>query len=94
MVKKAWLLKIEERGKEFKVLYHASAAAVCDGNLPYIKVTCLNLPQIMATCFYSQHWQFFFCGCYLYTTNIIKCNVIRYIYNTLLPISTDFVSRD
>ena len=39
---KAWLLKIKERGKELKVSYHASAAAVCDGNLPYIKATCLK----------------------------------------------------
>jgi hypothetical protein len=38
---KDWLLRIEERGKEFKVPHHASAAAVCDGNLPYVKATCL-----------------------------------------------------
>ena len=30
-----------ERGKELKVPHHASAAAVRDGNLPYIKATCL-----------------------------------------------------
>ena len=42
---KAWLLKSKERGKELKVLYYASAAAVCDGNLPYI----------IAICLYSQY---------------------------------------
>ena len=71
-----------------------SAAAVCDGNLPYIKVTCLNLPQIMATCLYSQYWQLFFCSCHLYTTNAIKCNIIRHTCDTPLPISIDFASRD
>ena len=39
-----------KKGEEFKVPYYASAAAVCDGNLPYIKG---NLPYIIATCFYS-----------------------------------------
>ena len=38
---KAWLLRIKERGEELKVPYHASTAAVYDGNLPYIKATCL-----------------------------------------------------
>ena len=42
---KAWLLKIEERGEELKVPHYASAAAACDGNLPYI----------IAICLYSQH---------------------------------------
>ena len=42
MVDKLNCLRIEERGKEFKVPYHASTAAVHDGNLPYIKVTCLK----------------------------------------------------
>ena len=41
MVDKAWLLRIEERGEELKVPYYASAAAARDGNLPYVKVTCL-----------------------------------------------------
>ena len=36
--------KFGERGEELKVPYHASTAAVRDGNLPYIKATCLNLP--------------------------------------------------
>ena len=36
MVNKAWLLRIKERGKELKVPHHTSAAAVYDGNLPYI----------------------------------------------------------
>ena len=39
---KAWLLWIEERGKELKVPHHASAAAARDGNLPHVKVTCLK----------------------------------------------------
>ena len=42
MVNKAWLLKIEERGKELKVPHYTSTAAVHDGNLPYIKATCLK----------------------------------------------------
>ena len=53
---------IEERGEELKVLHHASTTAARDGNLPYI----------MAICLYSQHWQLFFCGCHLYTTNAIN----------------------
>ena len=32
----------EERGEELKVPYYASAAAVYDGNLPYIKAICLK----------------------------------------------------
>ena len=48
----------------------------------------------MATCLYSQHWQLFFCGCHLYTTDAIKCDVIRHTRDTPLPISTDFASRD
>ena len=52
---------MEERGKEFKVLYYASTAAVYDGNLPYI----------IASGLYSQYWQLFFYGCYLYITNTI-----------------------
>jgi hypothetical protein len=38
---KDWLLRIKERGKELKVPHYASAVAACDGNLLYIKVTCL-----------------------------------------------------
>ena len=45
MVKKLNYLRIEEKGKEIKVPHHASAAAVHDGNLPYI----------IAICLYSQH---------------------------------------
>ena len=29
-------------GKELKVPYYANTAAVYDGNLPYIKTTCLK----------------------------------------------------
>ena len=36
MVEKLNSLKIKERGDELKVPYYTSAAAVCDGNLPYI----------------------------------------------------------
>ena len=36
--------KFGERGEELKVPHHASAAAARDGNLPYVKATCLNLP--------------------------------------------------
>ena len=45
LVDKAWLLRIKERGKELKVPYYASAAAVCDGNLPYIMAICLYSQQ-------------------------------------------------
>ena len=42
MVNKAQLLRIKERGKEFKVSYYTSTAAVRDGNLSYIKATYLK----------------------------------------------------
>ena len=42
MVKKLNSWEYKERGKEFKVPYHASAAAARDGNLPYIKATYLK----------------------------------------------------
>jgi hypothetical protein len=45
MVKKLYLLKIEERGEELKVPHHASAAAARDGNLPYIIANCLYSQQ-------------------------------------------------
>ena len=41
IVNKALLLRIKERGKKLKVPYYASAAAVRDGNLFYVKATCL-----------------------------------------------------
>ena len=41
MVERLDLLRIKERGKELKVPHYASTAAVRDGNLPYIKATCL-----------------------------------------------------
>jgi hypothetical protein len=40
IVKRLDSLEYEEGGEEFKVPHHASAAAVHDGNLPYIKATC------------------------------------------------------
>ena len=42
MVKKINLLKIEERGKEFKVPHYANTTVVYDSNLLYIKATCLK----------------------------------------------------
>jgi len=36
------VLEYGERGKELKVPHHASAAAAYDGNLPYVKATCLK----------------------------------------------------
>ena len=42
IVKKINWLRIEERGKELKVPHHINAAAVYNGNLPYIKATCLK----------------------------------------------------
>ena len=42
------VFKYKERGKELKVPYYTSAVAArdgnlpnCDGNMPYIKATCL-----------------------------------------------------
>ena len=46
LVNKAWLLRIEERGEELKVPHYASTVAVYNGDLPYI----------IATCLYSQHY--------------------------------------
>ena len=45
MVKKIDCWEYGERGEEFKVPHHASAAAAYDGNVPYIKATCLILRQ-------------------------------------------------
>ena len=42
MVKKLNYWEYKERGKEFKIPYHANTAAVCDGNLLYIKATYLK----------------------------------------------------
>ena len=42
MVKKLLLLRIEKRGKELKIPHHTSATAAHDGNLPYVKATCLT----------------------------------------------------
>ena len=41
MVKKLYLLKIEEKGKELKVPHYTNTAAARDGNLPHVKATCL-----------------------------------------------------
>ena len=46
MVNKINCWEYKERGKELKVPHHASAAAVYDGNLHYIKATCLILKQL------------------------------------------------
>ena len=45
MVDKINCLRIEERGEELKVPHHASAAAARDGNIPYMKATCLTSRQ-------------------------------------------------
>ena len=42
MGEKLDLLRIGEKGEEFKVPHHASAAAARDSNLPHIKATCLK----------------------------------------------------
>ena len=42
MVKKLNYWEYGERGKELKIPYYTSAAAARDGNLPYIKATCLK----------------------------------------------------
>ena len=41
MVKKIDCWEYKERGKELKIPHYASAMAVCNGNLSYIKATCL-----------------------------------------------------
>ena len=36
-----WMLSSNtKKGKELKVPYHASAAVIRDGNLPYVTATC------------------------------------------------------
>ena len=45
MVEKLNCWEYGGRGKELKVPYYASAAAARDGNVPYIKATCLILRQ-------------------------------------------------
>ena len=42
MVEKLDYYKYGERGEELKVPHYASAAPARDGNLPYIKATCLK----------------------------------------------------
>ena len=42
MVKKLNYYKYREKGKELKVPHYASTALACDGNLLYIKATCLK----------------------------------------------------
>ena len=46
LVNKLNYFKLKKRGKELKIPYYTSAAAVRDGNLPYI----------MAICLYSQQY--------------------------------------
>ena len=41
LVNKIDYWEYRERGKEFKILHHANAAAAYNGNLPYIKTTYL-----------------------------------------------------
>ena len=41
MVEKLDSWESGERGEELRVPHHTSAAAVRDGNLPYIKAACL-----------------------------------------------------
>jgi hypothetical protein len=38
-----------KKGEELKVPYHASAAAICDGNLPYMTAAC-HMWRQLATC--------------------------------------------
>ena len=42
MVKKLNYWEYGERGKELKIPHYANAAAVRDGNLPYVKATYLK----------------------------------------------------
>ena len=42
MVKKLNCYKYRERGKQLKVPHYTNITVVYDGNLPYIKVTCLK----------------------------------------------------
>ena len=45
MGKRLNYLEYKERGKDFKIPHHASAVAVRDGNMPYVKATCLTSRQ-------------------------------------------------
>ena len=46
MVDKIYYREYKKGGKELKVLYYASAAVACDGNLPHVKAICLILRQL------------------------------------------------
>ena len=46
MVNKLNYWEYGEKGKELKVPHYAGAAVVRDGNLPYVKATCLILRQL------------------------------------------------
>ena len=45
MVKKLNCWEYGERGEELKVPHHASTVAARDGNVPYVKATCLMSKQ-------------------------------------------------
>ena len=45
MDKKLDCYKYGGRGKELKISHYASAAAARDGNVPYVKATCLTSRQ-------------------------------------------------
>ena len=45
MVKKLNCWEYGGRGEELKIPHHTSATAVRDGNVPYIKATCLTSRQ-------------------------------------------------
>ena len=71
----------EERGKEFKVPYHASAAATRDGNLPHVTATCYTWRQYAL---YSDHLPLFPTKCLLiifyllnYTPKLTHYNILQ-----------------
>ena len=45
MGKKLNYLKYRERGKKLKVPHHTNIVAARDGNMPYVKATCLTSRQ-------------------------------------------------
>jgi hypothetical protein len=96
MVKRLNCWEYKEGGKEFKILYCANAAAAYDGNIPYIMANCLTQRQFALFNNYLPLFltlATFFCGCYLDTTNVIKCNAIKYTHNILLLVSTNLVNK-
>ena len=68
MGKKLDCLKYGGRGKKLKVPYYTSAVAARNGNVPYVKATCLTSKQYALN---NGHLP-------LFLTNIITTRLIKY----------------